>query len=183
MNKHYFILPILFISSFSLAMSDTKIDSTKILAPSELGNLEIYHDKNSFSLFCNGEKKQVHDYDVDPMLRKLDAEKLKKFLAVGLLKVSKYNNDEFAIKPLVQGLGGGPGGATAGAYIGKAAVSLVGHGAIFAATTVAGFTGGPIAAFAVGTTLESWFAAPIEAASYAGAIAGGIIGAVATGPA
>lgn len=76
----------------------------------------------------------------------------------------------------------GAGGAMVGAFVGKALVSLIGHGAITIVALGATVVGGPAAGWATAGALESCFGPYIESASLKGAMAGGIAGAVATGP-
>lgn len=67
-------------------------------------------------------------------------------------------------------------GANFGCFLGKFLVHAVGHGAMFA---IACCTGGGF--YVTYTALAATFAAPLEAASNVGALAGGIIGGTATG--
>lgn len=68
-------------------------------------------------------------------------------------------------------------GASIGAFLGKIAVSLAGHGLIY---IVAGLTGPFVVVTAI--ALEGAFGAIIESASLAGAVAGGITLGAITGP-
>lgn len=68
-------------------------------------------------------------------------------------------------------------GASIGAFLGKIAVSVIGHGLI---CIIGGLTG-PLAPVTI-IVLESTFGAAIEAGSMAGAVAGGITLGALTGP-
>lgn len=149
MNKLFFIC--LFSFSFPiLGMELHKIDPTKVISQEKLGNIEVFHDEKGFSLFCDGEKKEIHNYDIDPALRKLNAKSLGQFLKFGSLRISKFNNDEYSIKPFVQGPGGGPVAAYVG-YVGFKAICY-GTAALAAAGAVATVApvGGAAAVLGVG---------------------------------
>jgi len=84
---------------------------------------------------------------------------------------------EFSLQAKGRVNGGGPIGAAIGVFLGKAAVSVVGHGSLL---LISGLTGpaAPYTFFA----LEACLGHQIEIASMAGAVAGGIALGVATGP-
>lgn len=153
------------------------IAQQSVFVPNQLGSIELSHGKKGFCVHKDGKKHFVKRYNVDPMARDFTKEQLQSFLAVGYFCVNKMSNDEYSLKANARINGGGVFGASLGAFLGKAAVYVVGHGAI---QIVAVLTGPayPVTVMA----LEGCFAAPIEAASMAGAVAGGLALGVATGP-
>ena len=98
--------------------------------------------------------------------------------------LSKNSEDEYVIhfSPLLKG--GGGGGAVLGFWVGKIAVYTVGHGFIVVSSVAAGVaTLNPATTAAAFVQLELALGAEIEAASQVGAMAVGILGGVASGPA
>jgi hypothetical protein len=153
------------------------IESFSVRAPSKLGNFDLYHSKQGFYVRKDDQKYEIKKYFTDPIVRDITKTDLKAFLQSGYLSINQMSNGEYSIKANGRLIGGGALGASIGAFLGKAAVYVVGHGAI---QLVAICTGPayPVTVLA----LEGCFAVPIEAASMAGAIAGGIALGVATGP-
>lgn len=157
-----------------------KIES--FLSSEKLGKVELFYEKNSFYIVQEEELYRVENYCVDKTLHQIEENKLAAFLKENYLSIHQDNEGNFAIKVHVRGLGGGPIGATVGAAVGKAGVSIVGHGLIVAIGGAVGTVATPAVGTAVGIGLESLFGGIIETASIAAGIACGIIGAVATGP-
>lgn len=155
MNK-YFILFTFITSSIVYGMDGYKIDQSKILAPSDYGQVDLYYNGKNFSLYCDGEKQTIHNYDVDPLLRKLDEKKIMQFLKAGSIKISKYDNGEFSIKSLIKGLGGGPVTAAAAYWLTKTVCYGVAiGGATTAITTVAPMAAGAGPVLAMGLNLAT----------------------------
>jgi hypothetical protein len=153
------------------------IKESAVFAPQRLGQIKLRYDEQGYSVIQNGKSHKIESYDVDPLLRKMNREQLKKFQQKGLISVNQADNGEFSLKAGAKLRGGGPGGATIGAYVGKFLVHFVAHGTIL----IVGACTGPAAPATI-ASLEATFLPTIEAASNVGAIAGGIIGGVATGP-
>lgn len=175
--KKLLLLPLL---AFNLVQC---VEIKEIFAPKSLGKVALYYNKNKFWVHHKGGYHKVRNCFVDKNLRKIDEKTLRAFVASNYISINKGSDNEFSLNAKVRGLGGGPGGAFIGSYIGKAIVSGIGHGTIGVFAFGALVTGGPIAAGATTVTLESWFGAAIETASLAGAVAGGILGGVCSGPA
>ncbi|MBS1987339.1 hypothetical protein JST99_05415 [Candidatus Dependentiae bacterium] len=159
------------VSSFVVASDSTKIAAKHLLASSQHYN--VTYDANDV-IKVNGQR--VEHYDLDSSLRKPNALKDLFKSDRSKLEVSRIGAG-YALKRHDQLKGGGLGGTTLGAYIGKFTVLFIGHGAILIASSLTG-----PAAPATFAALEGTFGLQIEAASQVGAIAGGIIGGVATGP-
>ena len=155
----------------------THIKPESVFAPSKLGLVELYHGKNGFYVRQDDKKYEVKKYFTDPMVRDVSEKQLKNFLKNGYLSLNQMNDGEFSLKAKGRVNGGGVIGTIIGASLGKIAVSLVGHGAI----VLISICTGP-AAIPTAIALESYFGAQIELASIKGAIAGGILLGVATGP-
>lgn len=155
---------------------------SKIVCVSDhLGKVGILHCKSGFSVVEKDCIKPVQNCFVDKGLRGISKENLSKALACGYLSAQRMSDGEYTISHHVCGKGGGFWGAVAGCFVGKAVVSVVGHGTIWIVSAGIGVFCPP-AGVAAGIALESTCGAMIEAASIKGAIAGGIIGGVATGP-
>lgn len=174
--KNAFIVSLL-IGSFS-ALQAMELGG-QALVPERLGQLTLIHTNNSFYVDRDDDDapQQIQNCFLDKELRGISSEKLEKFLDVGYVSLSQMSDGQYSLQAHVRGNGGGPGGATAGFYLGKFLTHFVGHGTIF---IVACCTG---PAFPVTlASLEATFAVPIEAASNVVALGTGIAGAVVTGP-
>lgn len=191
--KHLLLLSLVTSSMFGMELAlvkpsdqkvnfaDTKnkmhISPFSVSAPSKLGDLDLYHGKKGFYIRHDDKKHIVQKYFTDKMVRNMDKKQLQAFLVTGKLAINQMDDGEYSLKAKLPLNGGGVFGASVGAFLGKAAVYVVGHGAI---QIVALCTGPayPVTLLA----LEGCFAVSIEAASMAGAVAGGIALGVATGP-
>lgn len=98
------------------------------------------------------------------------------------IKVLEYSDGSFGLRFSPTLNGGGFWGAIGGAWLGKAVASVVCHGAIVAVGAAVSVVGTPAAGWVVVTALEGTLGTTIEATTTAAALAGGIAGAVATGP-
>lgn len=169
----------IFSMQLDLVKSDVKKDHhiKQIFVPNHLGLLELYHGKNGFYVRQDDKKYEVKKYFTDPLVRDVSEKQLKNFLKNGYISLNQMNDGEFSLKAKGRVNGGGALGASIGAFLGKAAVYVVGHGAIQLISICTG-PAYPVTLLA----LTGCFAIPIETASMAGAVAGGIILGVATGP-
>jgi hypothetical protein len=167
------------LEKFSYADNKHKmyIEPFSVRVPERLGELDVYHSSKGFYIRKDDKKKEIKRYNMDPMLRDITKKQLTGFLANGYLAVNKTEDGQYLLKAKQRLNGGGPIGAAIGVFLGKAAVSVVGHGTIF----LIGALTGPAAPVTI-IALESCFGAAIESASMAGAVAGGIALGVATGP-
>jgi hypothetical protein len=155
-----------------------RIEPSSVFVPEKLGSLELYHhDKKGFVVRQDDKKYIVKKYFTDSMVRDITKKQLKSFLEAGYFSINQMEDGQFSLKAKGRVNGGGALGAAIGAFLGKAAVSVVGHGAI----QIVALCTGP-AYLPTVFALESCFGAQIEAASIQGAIAGGIALGVATGP-
>ena len=167
----------------SVTLSQAQGVEVPALKPSHLKALMLVHEDRSFKVVADGKIEEVPACWVDKDVRSVSTERLSKMLGHGYLSVNQMSNGEFSVKANVRGEGGGVGGAAAGAWFGKALVSVVCHGSIAAVSTVIGIVATPAAGVAFGIAAESTLGASIEAASLAGAVGFGILGGVASGPA
>lgn len=153
------------------------IEPKSVFVPEKLGKMELYHNRQGFYVRKDDQKIKIQKYFTDPMVRNLDKKQLKAFLEGGYLMVNQMEGGELSLKSKIRLEGSGVLGASIGAFLGKAAVYVVGHGAI----QVVALCTGPLYPVTV-LALEGCLAVPIEAASMAGAVAGGLALGVATGP-
>lgn len=154
-----------------------KIEPSSVFIPEKLGKMEVFHNRQGFYVHKDDQKIKIKKYFTDPMVRDLNKDQLKAFLKGGYLTINEMEDGTLSLKSKIRLQGSGLLGASIGAFLGKAAVYVVGHGAI----QVVGVLTGPFYPVTV-LALEGCFAVPIEAASMAGAVAGGIALGVATGP-
>jgi hypothetical protein len=112
-------------------------------------------------------------------LNNKEAAKLAALLATtAYLSVGKMSNGEYSIQAKTRLPGGGPGGATAGFWVVRAGISVLGHGTLAVISSLAGPAAGP----GVFVGLETTFGPMIESAANVGGLAAGIVTGVATGP-
>lgn len=135
---------------------------------------------NNSHLFVEDENAayRVEKYNMSHLLKEvMERQAMGKFTDGGYIRVKQLSDGKYALEAKVRGDGGGLTGTTVGCYIGKFTVHFIAHGTIL---VISSFSGP--AAPATATALEATFLPAIEAASNIGAIAGGIIGGLATGP-
>jgi len=169
----YRLFLLLSLTSFNIARA-MQLEQKNLFVPQSLGDVKVLYKKDQF--FVNS--TPVEHMNTDKELRKISKENLVRLLAKGsYVSITEISENQYKLQLNNRLYGGGAFGATLGAFLGKAAVSLAGHGTIY----LVGALTGPFAPATI-IALESVFAAPIEAASMAGAIAGGMALGVATGP-
>lgn len=156
-----------------------RIEQHAVMAPGRLGHVEIYHDDESFTVRKDNIFTKVENAHVSPLLKNLVKNKmLSKFSHDGYITVSQMDNEEFKLDATLRLTGGGPGGASAGFYIGKFLTYGVCHGAI----QVASWFTGP-AAPTLSTAAHLTAQPAIEGASNVVGLCLGLIGGMLTGPA
>lgn len=151
--------------------------SADVFAPEKLGSVKLYHGEKGFYVNHDNKIQRIQKCFTEPAFRNATKEQLEEFGKAGYFSINKMNDGEFSLKAKGRVIGGGAGGAVAGFYIGRFAVHFIAHGAI----GIISLCTGP-AAFATGAALEACLLPHIIAAAEVGALAGGIVGAVATGP-
>lgn len=159
------------------ALKKVRIDPSSVHASYTLGDVALYHGKKGFVVRQDDKKYVINECFMDSTARNLTREQLATFLTTGYFALNQANDGTFLLKAHQRVVGGGVIGASIGAFLGKAAVYVIGHGAI----QIVAICTGPAYPVTV-LALEGCFAVPIEAASMAGAIAGGMALGVATGP-
>lgn len=130
----------------------TKFQRESVFVSHKLGDIDLYHSKNGFSVYKDGKHHPINSCFIDKSLRNLNKKQLDVLQKVAQLEVKKFNNsDEYTLKLNHRGKGGGPLAGLA-AY---ATVSVIGWTA-YAATAI--LTGGqtmvytPQIAIAIKTT-------------------------------
>lgn len=159
-----------------------KIKAASLMIPKRLGNVSVLHDEEGFRVEQNGNLYDVNNGDVDKELRHVSPQKLKAMLAKSYIAVNKSDNGDFSLKSHARVRGGGLFGAALGAFLGKGLVSVVGHGSIYLVSLGVSAVATPAVGVGVGMFLSGTIGPMIEAASMHAAIAGGMLGGVATGP-
>lgn len=147
-------------------------------APEKLGSLALLNMPNGFAVMKDKHITPIEPDCVDSTLRKMNYKQRTAYmLKGGGLELNQANTGEYTIKSVANIKGGGLLGAKIGFWAGKFTVYFAAHAGmlIMAACT------GP-AAPATYAALVATTAVPLEAASNVGAIAGGVVGGVATGP-
>ena len=163
-----------YIASVSFFVQTMEIEQKNLFIPEKLGEIKVIYKEKEF--FVNNYLVPRHALSKE--LRGIDQAVLSKFLTTGFyLSINNFGNNEFNVQLKGRLNGGGIFGTYLGACLGKAAVSVAGHGTIY----LIGALTGPAAPMTI-IALESIFAPAIESASLAGAVAGGIALGAATGP-
>lgn len=160
-----------------LTVPKFKIDSSSIRSAYYIADAQLYHGKKGFVVVHNEEKQVIEKAFMDKTARDMTKKSIKHFLESGFFTLNQTNDGKFTLKSHHRLPGGGVGGATAGFYIGKFVTYFVCHGAIVIVSALSG-----PAAPATFAGLEACLAPHIELASQATSLAGGMIGAVVTGP-
>lgn len=153
------------------------------MAPHTLKDTKLYYSENGFEVEQNGNKHIIQKCWMDPELRKISKKQLNGFLGKGYLALNKLDNsDEFTLKAKVRGIGGGPIGATVGATVGGGIVQGTYHALLWGIGAGLSPFITPMGAAGVVGTIR-WLTFPIAAGvTKTAAVAGGIAGAVLTGP-
>lgn len=160
-----------------------KFKRSEISASQSLGKVRLSRDEDGFKVKQNGKISYVNSYDVEKPLRNLNSDQLAKLRQAGaMLKVSQMKNGDFTVGLDGQLKGGGIGGAYWGAASGKFLVHLAFQGVVGVVSGVVSMVATPAAGVAVAVAMEKTFLVPVEVLSNTAAVAGGIAGAVATGP-
>lgn len=146
--------------------------------PQRLGNIAIANMPNGFAVLKDGKLNHIESDCLDSTLRKMTFKQRNQYIIKGgSLSLNQANTGEYTLKSVPNIKGGGILGAKIGCWVGKFTVYFVAHtGMLIAAACT-----GP-AAPATYAAMVATSAIPLEAASNVGAIAGGILGGVATGP-
>ena len=160
------------------------IEKKDIFIPKELSNTKViyknkdFHVLNHFTESGHENIVPVERQHISKELRGISKKKLAELLLAGSYLVLKpISEDQYKIELQGRIAGGGAGGAIVGAWGGKFLASFVCHGLIFVVSACTG-PAAPVTFAALETTLG----ATIEAVTTTAAVAGGIAGAVATGP-
>jgi len=155
------------------------IKQSSFSASKGLGEVKLFHNEKGFHVLHNDVMHGVQLCFTDKLVRKATPLDIKDFQKAGkgYFAITQMGNGQFELKVMDRIKGGGVVGACVGAFFGKAATYIVGHGAI----QIIAIASGP-AYFPTLWALEGWLAVPIEAASMKAAITCGMLGAVATGP-
>lgn len=172
--------------------SDTEIIVPRgcISSPARLGALSAVADKHGFAVIKDGQETRVHNYDVDPVLRRANKKQLLHLLKQHRLRITQFDNDDFRLALSSELKGGGPllaawfySGTKVACY--GAGLAAMG-GAIAATGGVAGVglaVGGTVATAGASTAVAATAAGVTAAAANVGvgAAALGSVGAAAAG--
>lgn len=179
-------LSLLFSFAFFLPINGNQNEDLLLPAQPMFGltDAKVYKSvtTNDFYVIHENKKHTVKKHWNSSLLYKMNDTQLKEFLVNGYITVNKMSNNEFTLKAKVRGLGGGVGGATAGVFAGATIVQSAYWGLTGGIGLAATAIGGPITASAVVGVWCYWTAVPLAIATKTAAVAGGIAGAVATGP-
>ncbi len=163
---------LLLLSLFSLSVSGS------LLVPQRLGNVSLMTDDHGWAVYKDKKVHRVESDCMDPMLRQMDYKQRALYLVKGgSVAINQASDGQYTLKSVASLKGGGLFGAAFGAKLGMFCAHFLGHGAIL----IAGFCSGPAMPATI-LALEATFGPSIIIAGKAAAIAGGIIGGVATGP-
>ena len=100
-------IALLLLNSLVIA-GEVQTQHSPVFIPQHLGKIGLGYENGKFHIEKKGKRIEVKNYDVDPMLRKMNQEQLSKFLAVGSIAVNRMGNKDYTLKAKVRGDGGGP---------------------------------------------------------------------------
>jgi hypothetical protein len=143
----------------------TKINNSSLLAPSDLGEVNLYHTPGKFFISQNGEFHAIESYNTDALLKTLKTEHLDKFQQVAFFSISQLSDGEFVLRGHIRGNGGGPMTASAFYWITKSVL----YGSVAATATTAVVATGGAAGAAIGGAIGG------AGAAAGGATAGSMI--------
>jgi len=150
----------------------------QLRAPEVLGKVIVVNTPSGFGVAKDSKIHIVQPDCMDTMLRNLTFKQRNAYLLKGgSIELNQANTGEYTLKSVANIQGGGLLGAKIGFWVGKGVVYLGAYTGI----AIAAACTGPLAPVTF-SALTAAYAVPIEAASHVGAISGGIIGGVATGP-
>jgi len=167
----------IFIGTFNFIYAEI-IDQKSLFIPSEFKDISVYHNDNGFSVKTATGSYEIQRCFMDKELRGISKKQLAATLATGsYLAINKMNgSNDYSLKLHGRLKGGGAGGAQVGMWVGKLGTYVIGYGAIGLVSTT------PLVGPGLSQGLIITLAPTIEATSNAMAIAGDILGGIATGP-
>lgn len=177
MNQLKLVFALSLVSIQSYCSQEFTFKRFAVMSPQKLGKVSLSVNAGEYSVLQAGKSHKIENHDVDPVLRKMNTEQLAKFQKNNSVAVNQLSDGSFKVDAKLGLKGGGVLGATIGAWIGKGLVYIGAYSAI-GVISACTFAAAPVT-FAA---LTAAWAVPIEAASMAGAVAGGMVGGVATGP-
>ncbi len=139
-----------------------------IQAPSDLGEVYLYHNENGFNVVQNGYIKNVPHYNVDSNLKRISPNLLPSLGKIGYVRINQLSDGEFKLD-LKGRINGGGFWLAAGTYLG---VKVVGYTAILTGTIAVNTALPGVGTVATGMAVGSWAAAmaSIEAAATKAAV-------------
>lgn len=195
MRKFFLLFSVV---SISLSLSASLIQQDALFIPAKLGTLQVMHDDNGFRINKDGTSYDVDSFSVDPLLRKMKKEQMKKFLMSGRIMVNQATDGGYTLKSAVNLKGGGPVSGAIAYWVTKSlcwggvgiAASAAATGIVAATIATAGAGTGAIVAggcaygvgvTAAGTASAAAGAAALTAAGVSAATATTAVAATATG--
>lgn len=149
-------------------------------------DIEINGQKITLTKISNREIENKIEKIKDPIILKLNpktsSDFIKQLSPGAYLVVGQMDNGEYFIHAKMRLPGAGIWGAIGGAWAGKFIASAVCHTGIWVVAGAVSIVATPAVGAIVGMSLESTLGTTIETFTTAAAVAGGIAGAVATGP-
>ena len=184
MNKFLFLT----LSSLTMLSAASNKDELQyetmrpaVIAAHNLRINGITHDNGNFAVIKDGKSHKVKPWMIDKTLRGRSNEQMTRYLAHHAILVKQSEGEEFFLRAHNRQLGGGLGGATVGAFIGKWGVTIIGQGLITGVSTTSNFLI-PGSGIWIDTVVRPALTPYIEAASIKAAVGCGILGGTLTGP-
>jgi len=143
----------------------------------------LFYNKEGFFVQRGEETVRIPSRDIDTLFRNRKVESVCKYAFMHKFKLIELGNGDILVKPQIGLNGGGPGGATAGFYVGKFTVHLIAQGGIMAVSGVVSLIGTPAAGAATFVALEKTVGPAVEVASNVVGLGTGVLGGGASGPA
>lgn len=154
-----------------------KFNDDAVVAPADMGKIELHHSRGSYYVKEGEKLSEVAKGFTDPLLRGRTLKQLKNFQKNGSISVYKFKEGEYRLTAQPKLKGSGLVGASLGAKIGMFTVHFLGHGTIL----IIGACTGPAAPATI-VALEAAWGPSIIAGGKIGALTGGLLGGVLTGP-
>jgi hypothetical protein len=171
-HKENFMKSMFFLLLLSLGLVNANpnkfaIQESSVFSPRNIGKVSITKTNDGFMV----NDTKVHNYDIDPLLKKANKQQLVGFLKHGYIAVKKMNNGDYTLKAHTRGNGGGYFTGLAAGW----AVRAIAYG------TAAGAVGGIVVATGPLAVASGTLAGAVGTAVGGGAAAGAVGGAIAAG--
>lgn len=106
--KRVLSLLLITVSIFPMKNDITSIKKKSFFSPSNLGHLELFHDKNGFFVNKANKQHRIENHFTDSTIRNINKKQLNSFLNNGYLTLNQMSTGHYSLKARGRIPGGGP---------------------------------------------------------------------------